>query len=96
MNAYELAELRQRLEPKGLTVDIRPAEAINFDISIALVFETGTMVYKLNGPSGWAMLRQFRDGWYYTARNLRSNAKISAMGVATMDECLQSILAVIL
>ena len=95
MNAYELAELRKRLEPKGLSVEWKPADYF-WDPRTHLAFSPGTMVYEIDGPSGQAAMRRFTDGWYYNARSKIDRSIISGMGVDTLDESLASILPVIL
>ena len=91
MNAYDLAELRQLLEPKGITVELKLADDVWAPMKKHVVMP-GQMVCELRGPRGWAMMHRTQDGILYGAWNIGGALRMESMRAHSMEHCLSSIL----
>ena len=95
MNAYELAELRQQLETKNVTVAPKPAEHVH-QPNMTRVLPPDTMVYELRGPSGRAAMLRLPDGWHYGTWKRINHLGMQGYSAKSRDQLLETIIRMIL
>lgn len=78
MNAYELAELRKELEPKGITVKLMPND--------------DHITYELTGPKGHAIMGRSADGQYYARWKKFGRIAQGGQLPVPYEQCLKSVL----
>ena len=93
MNAYDLAELRRRLEPQSITVELKPADYTR-DPVFRHAINPGTMVCELRGPRGRGMVYRTPDGLFYGNWPCADNVGMAGT-TGSMDQCLKAVMLVI-
>ena len=94
MNAYDLADIRRRLEPHGITAELKLADNIWHPMA-KYVRMPGVTTCELRGPRGWAMIHRSPEGLLYACWRNNGTAGLSGIRPDSMDQCLESIMAVI-